>query len=337
MRTDLLSLALGISLFGLFPDGSAQKGTEPAWTNPVLAGDHPDPSVIRVGAEFWSTNTSGERSPQFPLFRSRDLVHWSAAGAVFQEKPRWAKGSFWAPELIADKGRYLVYYAARKIDGPLCVAVATASAPQGPYLDRGPLVCQDDGSIDAAFIRDEKGSPYLIWKEDGNSIHRPTPIWAQPLSDDLVHLKGNKTLLIINEPSSWEGGVVEGPYILRHKERFYLFYAGNACCGVDCHYAEGVARADRLLGPWEKDPANPIIAHNDEWKCPGHGSIVQDREGRDYLLYHAYPQKGSVNIGREGLLDRILWGADGWPTVNGGRGPSTIVPFTNSTPATPLK
>jgi xylan 1,4-beta-xylosidase len=158
----------------------------------VLAGDHPDPSVIRVGTEFWSTNTSGERSPQFPLFRSRDLVHWLPAGAVFQEKPRWAQNSFWAPELIADRGRYLIYYAARKSDGPLCVAVATASSPQGPYLDHGPLVCQEDGSIDPAFIRDEKGSPYLIWKEDGNSIHKPTPIWAQPLSDDLVHLQGRQ-------------------------------------------------------------------------------------------------------------------------------------------------
>jgi xylan 1,4-beta-xylosidase len=87
---------------------------------------------------------------------------------------------------------------------------------------------------------------------------------------------------------------VEAPYVLRHDGKFYPFYAGNACCDVNCHYAEGVARADHLLGSWEKGPANPIIAPNDEWKCPGHGSVVQDREGRDYLLYHAYPVKGSA-------------------------------------------
>lgn len=119
----------------------------------------------------------------------------------------------------------------------------------------------------------------------------------------------------------WEAGVVEGPFVLRHAGRFYLFYAGNACCGTSCNYAEGVARAGSLLGPWEKDPANPIIAANHHWKCPGHGSIVHTTDGRDVLVYHAYPANGSDSAGRESLLDTITWGADGWPTVNGGHGP----------------
>lgn len=85
-----------------------------------------------------------------------------------------------------------------------------------------------------------------------NSIGKPTPIFVQPLTDDLLHLTGAKVELIRNDPAGWEGGVVKGPYILRHGNHFYLFYAGNACCGRECNYAERVARSAALLGPWRK-------------------------------------------------------------------------------------
>ncbi|GAC1428761.1 MAG: family 43 glycosylhydrolase [Acidobacteriaceae bacterium] len=223
--------------------------------------------------------------------------------------------------MVNDGGRVLVYYVGRKRDGPLCVAAATASRPQGPYTDHGPIVCEPDGSIDPAFMRDENGTPYLIWKEDGNSQHKLTPIWAQPLTTDLLHLAGEKKQLIVNEPATWEGGVVEAPYVMRHEGRYYMFYAGSSCCGTQCNYAEGVARAEHLLGPWEKDPANPVIRPNQWWRCPGHGTAVETPKGADYLLYHAYPVNGSIYLGRESVLDKITWTADGWPVLNGGEGP----------------
>ena len=291
-------------------------------SNPMLPGDHPDPTIIRVGNTYWTTSTSGNWAPQFPLYRSADLHHWTAAGVVFPQTPAWATGDFWAPELVADGGRVLLFYVARKRGGSLCVAVATAPTPPGPYTDHGPILCEPDGSIDPSFVRDENGQPFLIWKEDGNSIGKPTPIWAQPLSADLLHLTGSRTQLLVNDPTSWEGGVVEGPFIFSHQGQFFLFYAGNACCGVKCNYAEGVARASHLLGPWTKDPRNPIIPPNGAWKCPGHGTAVHTAAGADYLLYHAYPSAGTVYLGRESVLDRITWTADGWPVVNSGRGPS---------------
>ncbi len=134
-------------------------------------------------------------------------------------------------------------------------------------------------------------------------------------------MSGTRFELIRNNPDTWEGAVVEGPYILRHKGWFYLFYAGNACCGVTCHYAEGVARARHLTGPWTKDPANPIIRPNNEWLCPGHGTAVATPSGKDYFLYHAYPAAASVYLGRESVLDAIQW-SQGWPIINHGTGPS---------------
>jgi len=315
-----LGSALGVMLCGFNAYAVAQAdGTLVG--NPILRGDHPDPTIIRVGHTYWTTSTSGNWAPEFPLYKSKDLRHWEPVGAVFPQTPAWASGSFWAPELVSDEGRILVYYVARRRDGPLCVAAATAERPKGPYTDHGPMVCQEDGSIDPAFVRDENGQPYLIWKEDGNSQGKPTPIWAQPLTNDLLHVTGSPVQLLVNDPESWEGGVVEAPYMLRHAGRFYLFYAGNACCGTECRYAEGVARADRLAGPWEKNPTNPIIAPNDGWKCPGHGTVVETPKGRDYLIYHAYPASGAELLGRESILDEVTWSADGWPVVNDGKGP----------------
>src|SRR5215208_2777829 len=126
----------------------AQAQPRPEYSNPAIAGDYPDPTVIRVGRDYWATATTSEWGPEYPILHSRDLVNWEVVGAIFTKAPAWISGSYWAPELSHDRGRFFAYYTARKKGGPLCVAVATAPRPQGPYTDRGPLVCQDVGSID---------------------------------------------------------------------------------------------------------------------------------------------------------------------------------------------
>lgn len=303
-----------------------RRGT---YRNPVAPGDFPDPSVIRVGAEYWATATSSEWAPEFPILHSRDLVNWEVVGSVFTKRPAWSVGSYWAPEISQHRGRYFIYYTARKKSGSLCVAVATARRPQGPYTDHGPLVCQEVGSIDGFPVDDERGRRYLLWKEDGNSVSKPTPIWAQRLSADGTRLVGERKEILRNtEP--WEkhaslpyGDLVEGPAVVRRGGWFYMFYSGNFCCARECNYMVGVARARNLLGPWEKNPSNPILRGNDDWKCPGHGTIVTDARGRDWFMYHAMDAKDFVYVGRQGLLDEVRWGRDGWPTINNNRGPSS--------------
>ncbi|HBY63831.1 MAG TPA: xylosidase [Solibacterales bacterium] len=293
--------------------------------NPVLPGDYPDPSIIRVGGEYWATATTSAWAPIFPLLRSVDLKSWTTVGAIFQLRPAWAETHFWAPELAEHNGKYYVYYTARKRGGPLCVAVAAAPEPIGPWTDYGPLVCQEAGSIDAVPFNDERGDRYLIWKEDGNSRKLPTPIWAQRLSDDGLKLTGKPVELFRND-APWEGAVVEGSFLVKRDGWFFMFYSGAGCCGARCNYALGVARSRKLLGPWEKYPNNPLIAGNQEWTCPGHGSIVETADGRMFLLYHAYDAKDSIYVGRQGVLDEVTWGADGWPSINGGKGVSAKTP-----------
>src|SRR5215218_9489424 len=103
--------ALWLILFFAF---QAQAQT---YVNPVIPGDFPDPSVIRVGDDFYATATTGGWTPHFPVLHSRDLINWKIVGAVLTEKPAWAKGDFWAPEIVEDKGRFFIYYTARRDEG----------------------------------------------------------------------------------------------------------------------------------------------------------------------------------------------------------------------------
>ncbi|MFB9863398.1 family 43 glycosylhydrolase [Rufibacter immobilis] len=288
------------------------------YTNPVLPGDYADPSVVRVGSDYWATATSSEWAPLYPILHSKNLVDWETVGHVFPDKlPDWAEAHFWAPEISYDKGRYYIYYTAKKKGGNLCVGVASASKATGPYTDHGPLVCQEVGSIDGFPIRDEKGDLFLIWKEDANSVGKPTPMWGQRMNEERTALTGEKFELFRNEKGTWEGGLVEGPAIVKRNGYYYLFYAGDACCGRECTYGVGVARAKQLTGPWEKFSGNPIMKKNEAWKCPGHGTVVTDEKGRDFFLYHAYSTNSTVYAGRQGLLDEITWGSDGWPSFKG--------------------
>ncbi|MDO1450485.1 family 43 glycosylhydrolase [Rhodocytophaga aerolata] len=292
-----------------------------SFTNPVLPGDFADPSVTKVGDTYWATATSSEWAPLFPLLKSTNLVDWEIVGHVFPDKsPDWADAHFWAPEIAYENGKTYIYYTGKKKGGNLCVGVASADNPAGPYTDHGPLVCQPVGSIDGFPIRDENGQLYLIWKEDGNSQNQPTPIWGQQMNEERTKLLGEKFELIRND-KPWEGRLVEGPALFKRGEYFYMIYAGDACCGKECTYATGVARAKKLTGPWEKYAKNPILTKNETWKCPGHGTVITDASDNYYFLYHAYNTDSFVYPGRQGLLDRFTFNAEGWPVFES-RSPS---------------
>ena len=278
----------------------------------VLPGDFPDPTVTKIGDTYWASATSAEWGAVFPIFSSKNLLDWELVSHVFPDKlPDWAGSNFWAPEFHHENGRTYMYYTARQKGGVLAVAVASARHPAGPYTDHGPLVAQEAGSIDGFAMPDENGDLYLIWKEDGNSCHQDTPIWAQRLNAGRTALIGEATELFGNDVK-WEGPLVEGSALVHHNGYFYMFYAGNSCCGKSCNYATGVARSRALLGPWEKYDQNPILDRNTTWKCPGHGTVTQ-LDGRWFLLHHAYLADSHEFVGRQGLLSEFTWNAEGWP------------------------
>jgi xylan 1,4-beta-xylosidase len=276
----------------------------------VMPGDHPDPSVVKIGDTYWASATTSNWFPAYPLMQSKDLVKWNTVGYVFNQMPAWADYYFWAPEISYENGKVYVYYAAHKKNGNLCVGVASADRPEGPYRDHGPLMCQEAGSIDAFPMRDENGKLYLVWKEDANSVGKPTSIWAMQMNEERTALIGEKKELFRND-KQWEGNLVEGVSMIRKGDYFYAFYAASACCGRACTYGTGIARSKNLLGPWEKYQNNPVSIAENHWKCPGHGTPIE-KDGKYYFLYHAYDAGSTVFAGRQGLLSEFSFTNDGW-------------------------
>jgi beta-xylosidase len=314
--------ALALTLLGLALTAAPAFAIEnpPPYSNPVVAGDFPDPTVVRVGGEYWATVTGTPSNPNMPILRSSDLVHWTQAGSVFQERPEWSDGRLWAPEMFRDSDRYLIYYSAGTPGNRMCIRVAASSLPIGPYEDIRSIVCQPAGSIDASVLRNGRGTPYLFWKEDRNTEGIPAVIWGQALSPDRTHLIGQRRK-VLAATREWEANLIEAPFVFRRRGYVYMLYSGNLCCGPKCEYAMGIARSKGLFGPWKRWKRNPIVDSNDEWLCPGHGTAIQSPDGRWWLMYHAY-DADLLDGRRHLLLDAIRWTRDGWPVVNRGRGPS---------------
>jgi xylan 1,4-beta-xylosidase len=159
-------------------------------------------------------------------------------------------------------------------------------------------------------MRDENGKLHIVWKEDANSVAKPTPIWISEMNEERTALIGEKKELFRND-QPWEANLVEGVSMVRNGEYYYAFYAAAGCCGAACTYGVGVARAKSLMGPWEKYAKNPIMSHSDKWKCPGHGTPVE-KGGKHYFMYHAYETGSTVFTGRQGLLIEYRFTDDGW-------------------------
>lgn len=306
------ALAIGAALTACAAPSPAAAAT---YRNPVIASDFPDPTVLRVGGSYWAAATNhGSLQPVFQLARSRDLVNWSVVGSVFPQEPQWATSSWWAPSLVSWRGRFLIYYSATPRSGRgRCIGVAVADRLPGPWTDNGALLCGGT-AIDPTTTTDPSGQRLLlVWAAPGG-------IFAQQLNDDGTAVTGPATNVL--------GGGIENPTMIRHNGFYELLYSAGGCCGFDCRYSVEVARSRSPLGPFVKHDANPILSENQAWRCPGGNDVVDDGNGNQWLVYHAYSPTNFGFAGRQMLLDRLTW-RDDWPVINGGRGPSAraVAPF----------
>jgi GH43 family beta-xylosidase len=288
------------------------------YVNPVLTHGCADPGVVRDGDHYIMSCTSGNAADAFPIYVSTDLVTWTAMGHILPSaaKPAWATRDFWAPEIHHVGSGWVAYFSARNTDGKLSIGAASAPTSLGPFTPLPQPLVHDAtmGLIDASEYNAPDGTPYLLWKEDGNAVGRPTPIHAQQLAPDGLSVVGTRATLITND-QAWEANVTEGPFMVDHGGRFYLFYTGNSYASA--RYAIGVARASSPTGPFTK-PAGPIVVTGGAWAGPGHCSVVDDQTNT-YMVYHSW-QKGHVNVpggARYPLVDQIQWGSDGWPHLEG--------------------
>ena len=307
------------------------------YVNPVLDADFPDPVVILAPDGFYyayATQTlRDERWINIQVARSPDLVRWEHLGDALPEKPGWAKETqdFWAPYVVQEGDRYLMYYSATPdvCDVPErghCLAIASAASPAGPFVDMGlPLLLGMGFEYIDPMVFDcpVSGKRYLYW---GSGFQ---PIKVQQLADDHISFAPGSEHTDIIWPNS-RGGfprLVEAAWVIHHGEYYYIFYSGDNCCGPDAHYGVMVARSKNATGPFETlekargVPHSLMLYKSERWLAPGHNSIVTDRAGQVWIIYHAIDvnrprqrQEDEINSRRILLIDRIEW-RHGWPFV----------------------
>lgn len=280
----------------------------PSYKNPVFKKDFPDPMVLRVNGHSYYAygTTTGWELGYFPILHSRDLVHWKYVGDMFKMPPRWSDNDFWAPDVVrGPHGKYYGFYTGHW--GAHCIAVAVASKPTGPFVQKRVIGCggvTGNGYIDPDVFLD-KGKAYLYVSVDSPQ-HNITVI---PLTKDLLHQNGEPTALF-GISQAWEHGenysTVEGPFIVKRESTYYLFYSGNDWNG---NYSMGVATSSSPLGPFTKCTCNPILHGDAKVHGPGGGSVVKGPDGYLWMVYHAWP--GVEGYGPGGIrnmrIDPIQW------------------------------
>ncbi len=307
--------------------------------NPVLDRDFPDPDVIK-GPKGWyyaySTNTE---TPQghvnIQVARSRNLVDWHWRGEALPEHPSWADDAAvsWAPQVVRHDDRYYLYYSTvpdeLQDDFGLCLAVATAERPGGPFVTTDePLYCGPTlADIDAYVFRDRATGHWRVyWGSGGDIVTAP----LAPSMTRMAHPDADPRLLLrgwsakVDRP--YEHGI-EGPFVLKRRDWYYLFYSGDNCCSYPPHYATMVARSHHAKGPYQRLAAtrpgrSSVMLHSSRcWAGPGHNSVIRDRVGHDWFVYHAIDRghpylPGGDSVRRPMLLDRVVYRGN-WPTIRG--------------------
>ncbi|MFO8002135.1 MAG: glycoside hydrolase family 43 protein, partial [Marinilabilia sp.] len=321
-------ISITASLILLFVS-DASFAQRASFSNPVIPGDFPDPTIIRVDDTYYAAGTSSDFGGNYPLYESTDLVNWEQIGYVFDELPSWTSDSFWAPELYYDDGTFYVYYSAkRKGDRISCIGVGTTTDIHEGFTDQGIVVDWGDEAIDAFVFKDDEGTPYISWKAYGLTEGRPVEILCSELSSDGMELVGEHFSLT-DHSKGWDGSGHEGQCIVKRGDYYYMFYSIGGCCDNQCSYRVRVARSKELRSEWEQYP-EPLLEGGDEWVCPGHGTLVSTPDNRDFYLYHSYHATDFEYIGRQGMLDELVWDEEtDWPRFKNGNTPTVkgVAPF----------
>jgi len=251
------------------------------YRNPLLPErEIADPFVLRVEGKYYLYPTTDSRG--YEVFVSDDLVHWERKARAFKDP----LGGDWAPEVFHNKrgdGKFYLYYTDTMPDKPRRemhkqIGVAVADNPLGPFTDQGVLAPE---SSDADLFQDDDGTLYLYYVELAGGFK----IFVQPMADPL-HKKGERKV-IIRPTEEWEkrsGEVTEGPFMLKHKDTYYLTFSGT---GADSpNYGIGYATSKSPTGPFVKYAGNPIVHRGGSVLGPGHHCVVEGPDKKLWLVYH---------------------------------------------------
>jgi xylan 1,4-beta-xylosidase len=304
--------------------------------NPILPGFNPDPSIVRVGEDYYVATSTFEWFPGVQIHHSRDLAHWRLAARPLDRASQLnmlgAPDScgVWAPDLTWANGLFHLVYTDVKRYGRTTVAgasgaslrdfhnyVVTAPAIEGPWSD--PVYLNSSG-FDPSLFHDDDGRTWLLnmrWD------HRPgrnrfSGIVIQRYDPALPGLVGEPRLI-------FEGtalGLTEGPHLYRRDGWYHLLTAEG---GTGWGHAVTMARSRDLFGPYELHPDGPVLTARDKPHAPlqraGHADLVETPAGETFMVYlcgRPLPNRGRCILGRETAIQRMVWSDDGWLRTEAG-------------------
>lgn len=298
--------------------------------NPILSGFYPDPSICRVGEDYYLVNSSFVYFPGLPIFHSRDLVHWEQIGYAITRENTFdyqnceTSLGLWAPTIRYHEGTF--YIVNTFVSGGREVNrdnfIITASHPAGPWSK--PVFIKGADGIDPSLFFDDDGRMWYA----GNFIFK-NPLYEGHHGIYLCELD-RKTFQFIGERTViWDGNRVRGkwseaPHIYKKDDHYYLMIAEG---GTFVEHSVMMARAEKITGPYEPCPRNPILTHrhlplDHVISVVGHGDLVKTQNDEWWMVvlgvrnYHHH----HFNTGRETYLVPMIWEDGDWPMVGSENG-----------------
>ena len=297
---------------------------EDMYQNPIRRGFYADPSIVRVGEDYYMVNSSFIFFPCIPISHSTDLVHWENIGYAITN-PEWSHLSgleggrgYWAPDISYYNGKFYITATLRNNDDMTPKRrqiIVSSEKPEGPYSE--PVFIDEDG-IDPSLFTDVDGRRYMLLNRGARILELNEDATKQISEAELLFYGTNKR-------------APEGPHLLYKDGYYYLFEAEG---GTALFHQITVSRSKTLKGVYEPCPYNPIMTQRDfdaPITCCGHGKLVETQNGEWYVVYlcNRFLDGEYGILGRETCLDPVTWTPDGWPIVNNLQGPSTLQPRPN--------
>ncbi len=303
-----------------------------SFTNPIIAGFYPDPSICRVGKDYYLVNSTFSYFPGITVFHSRDLVHWKLIGYVLNRPEQFnldgqgvSRGLF-APAIRYHNGLFYVTCTLVDIGGNF---VATAKDPAGPWST--PVWLPQINGIDPSLFFDDDGKAYIIYNsippDDKPLYNGHRTIRIHEFDPESLRVKGEERILInggtnIDKKPAW----IEAPHILKKDGMYDLIDAEG---GTADQHSEVVFKSGNVDGPYVSYEKNPILTQRNldprrafAITSTGHADFVQTESGDWWAVflgcrpYRPYEEE-YYNTGRETFLAPVRW-SDGWPTINPG-------------------
>lgn len=303
--------------------------------NPILPGSYPDPSICRVGNDFYLVTSTFEYFPGLPIQRSTDLVDWRPIGHVIDRADQLdfddikASAGLFAPTIRYAAGVFYVVCTLIGGHGDAGHFVVTAEHAAGPWSN--PVWLRDADGFDPSLLFDDDGRVWFCAaKQEDEAGH--TVIWVQEFDVRSSQLVGERHEV-------WRGALCdarwsEGPHIYRVGDTCYLLTAEG---GTSQNHAVMVARSDRPTGPYTGCPRNPVLtARHLGGDTPvvatGHADLVSTADGEWWAVLLGVRDNECGFLGRETFLTPVRWDDDGWPVFNPGHG---VVRLDESRPSLP--